>query len=288
MQHFEVRYASVSYQGIKERQIGLSMDQISLDKTLFDLAGRTALVTGGSRGIGKAIAARLAQHGANVAVLGRKTDAAQKAAEEINEAKGGSAIAVTGNVTRMNELLAAVDIAEQKLGPLDIVVANAGLHVEFGPSAQMTDAALEKTLDGNFRALHVLCQRVLPGMCERRWGRIINIGSIAAHFGTGVYHSYTLSKAIAMQYMRNIAVEHGETGIRANTVSPGLIRTDMAIGLIENPEELAKEMARSTVGRVGEPDEIAGVVVMLASAAGGYINGQTLAVDGGQTIKYVV
>ena len=152
----------------------------------------------------------------------------------------------------------------------------------------MTDAVLEKTLDGNFRALHILTQRLLPAMCARGGGRIINIGSIAAHFGSGVYHSYTLSKAIAMQYIRNIAVEHGEAGIRANTVSPGLVMTDMAAGLIDNPEELAREMARSTVGRMGEPDEIAGVVVMLASPAGGYINGQTIAADGGQTIRYVV
>lgn len=263
------------------------MQMISIEDTLFNLAGRTALVTGGSRGIGKAIAARLAQHGAKVVIIGRKPEAAEAAVEEIR-AKGGTALAITANITRQDELLSAVEQVEKELGPIDILVTNAGLHVEFGPSGKMTDAALEKTLDGNFRALHTLCQRILPSMAERGWGRIINIGTIAAHFGTGVYHSYTLSKSIAMQYVRNIAVEHGEAGIRANTVSPGLVMTDMASGLIDNPEELAKEMARSTVGRMGDPDEIAGVVVMLASAAGGYVNGQTLAVDGGQTIKYVV
>lgn len=256
--------------------------------TLFDLGGRTALVTGGSRGIGRAISERLAQHGANVAIVGRKRDTAEEVAAAINDRDGGRAMAVAANITRRDDLLAAVAAAEDRFGAVDVLVANAGLHIHVGPSAEMTDAVLEKTIDGNFRALHVLVQRLLPGMRERGWGRIINIGSIAAHFGSGVYHSYTLSKALAMQYVRNIAVEHGEAGVRANTVSPGLVRTDMAQGLIDDPEEFAKEMARSTVGRMGEPDEIAGAVVMLASAAGGYINGQTIAADGGQTIRYVV
>jgi NAD(P)-dependent dehydrogenase (short-subunit alcohol dehydrogenase family) len=256
--------------------------------TLFDLSGRTALITGGSRGIGCAISERLAQHGANVAILGRKQETGEAVAAAINAGEGGRAIALAANITRREELLAAVDTVEAQLGPVDILVANAGLHIHVGPSAEMSDAVLEKTIDGNFRALHVLSQRLLPGMCERGWGRIVNIGSIAAHFGSGVYHSYTLSKSLAMQYVRNIAVEHGEAGIRANTVSPGLVHTDMSAGLVDNPEEFAKEMARSTVGRMGTPDELAGVVIMLASAAGGYVNGQTIAVDGGQTIKYVV
>jgi NAD(P)-dependent dehydrogenase (short-subunit alcohol dehydrogenase family) len=255
--------------------------------TLFDLSGHTALVTGGSRGIGRAISERLAQHGANVIVCGRKAEAAEATVAAINARDGGRAIAVTANITRKDELDALVEAGEKAFGTIDILVANAGLHIHVGPSAEMSEAVLEKTIDGNFRALHRLSQRLLPGMVARGWGRIINIGSIAAHFGSGIYHSYTLSKGLAMQYTRNIAVEHGEAGVRANTVSPGLVQTDMAQGLIDNPEELAKEMARSTVGRLGEPDEIAGVVLMLASAAGGYVNGQTIAADGGQTIRYV-
>lgn len=255
--------------------------------TLFDLTGRSALITGGSRGIGRAISERLAQHGANVVICGRKADAAEKVARVINERDGGRALAVAGNITRADELENMVAQGEQAFGTIDILVANAGLHIHFGPSAEMTDAVLEKTMDGNFRALQRLSQRLLPGMAAQGWGRIINIGSIAAHFGTGLYHSYTLSKALAMQYVRNIAVEFGEAGVRANTVSPGLVRTDMARGLLENEIELRKELDRSTVGRPGEPDEIAGMIVALASAAGNYVNGQTLAVDGGQTIRYV-
>ncbi|UZW57416.1 SDR family oxidoreductase [Sphingobium sp. JS3065] len=255
--------------------------------TLFDLAGHTALVTGGSRGIGRAISERLAQHGANVVICGRKADVAEEVASVINARDGGRAIGVAGNITRAEELENIVAQAQSAFGRVDILVANAGLHIHFGPSADMSDAVLEKTMDGNFRALHRLAQRLLPGMAEQGWGRIINIGSIAAHFGSGLYHSYTLSKSLAMQYIRNIAVEFGEAGVRANTVSPGLVRTDMARGLLEDEEELRKELARSTVGRPGEPDEIAGMVVALASAAGNYVNGQTLAVDGGQTIRYV-
>ncbi|MBB4614222.1 SDR family NAD(P)-dependent oxidoreductase [Novosphingobium taihuense] len=260
----------------------------TFEGTLFDLTGHTALVTGGSRGIGRAICERLAQHGANVIIAGRKLDSAEAAASAINARSGGRALGVAANITRADQLEALVAAGEAAFGTIDILVTNAGLHIHVGPSAEMTEAVLEKTIDGNFRALHRLAQRLLPGMLTQGWGRIVNIGTIAAHFGSGVYHSYTLSKQLGMQYTRNIAVEHGAAGIRANTVSPGLIKTDMAQGLIDNPAELAKEMARSTVGRFGDPDEIAGVVVMLASAAGGYINGQTIPVDGGQTIRYVV
>lgn len=259
----------------------------TFEDTLFDLSGRAALVTGASRGIGRAIAERLAQHGANVVICGRNLATAAEVAEAINARSGGNAIAFSRNITRRDELEQMVKLAQAEFGILDILVANAGLHIHVGPSAEMNDAILAKTMDGNFGALHFLAQALLPDMTGQGWGRIINIGSIAAHFGTGVYHSYTLSKSLAMQYVRNIAVEHGPSGVRANTISPGLVRTDMAKGLLENEGELRKELDRSTVGRPGEPDEIAGMVVALASAAGNYVNGQTIAVDGGQTIRYV-
>lgn len=263
------------------------MARADFTDTLFDLSGRTALVTGGSRGIGNAIARRLAQHGARVAICGRDGDAVQAAAAAIVQAGGQGAIGLACNVTREQEITELVDQVEAAFGVVDILVANAGLHIHVGPSAQMSDAVLEKTFDGNFRSLHRLTQRLLPAMLAQGWGRIIAIGSISAHFGTGVYHSYTLSKALLMQYVRNIAVEHGAAGIRANTISPGLVRTDMARGLIGNSAELSRELERSTVGRMGEPDEIAGMAVALASAAGNYVNGQTIAVDGGQSIRYV-
>ncbi len=257
--------------------------------TLFDLSGRAALVTGSSRGIGYAIASRLAQHGADVVISGRKPEAAQSAAAAINARNGegfGRAIAQPANVTRGEDLTALCEAAVEHFGKVDILVANAAVHIHVGPSAEMSDAVLAKTMDANFFALHRLSQALLPGMIATGFGRIINIASIAALFGSGVYHSYTLSKAIALQYIRNIAVEHGAKNIRANSIAPGLTRTDMARGLLDDPVALARELSRSTVGRVGEPDEIAGAAVFLASEAGAYVNGQTIAVDGGMTIRY--
>lgn len=257
--------------------------------TLFDLSGRVALVTGSSRGIGYSIANRLAQHGANVIISGRKGDAAQAAAAAINANKTegyGRAISQPANVTRVEELSALCEAAIKAFGKVDILVANAALHIHVGPSAEMTEAVLAKTMDANFFALHRLSQTLLPGMIENGFGRILNISSIAALFGSGIYHSYTLSKTIALQYIRNIAVEHGAKNIRANSIAPGLTRTDMARGLIEDPVALARELSRSTVARMGTPDEIAGAAVFLCSEAGAYVNGQTIAVDGGMTIRY--
>lgn len=257
--------------------------------TLFDLTGETAIVTGSSRGIGRAVALRLAQHGANVVVSGRNLAPAEAVAEAINarcSEGGGRAVAVAANVTQADALEALCGTAEARFGAVGILVANAAVHIHVGPSAEMSDGVLAKTMDANFMALHRLSQRLLPGMIARGRGRIVNLSSVAALFGSGVYHSYTLSKATAMQYVRNLAVEHGASGVRANSVAPGLTRTDMASGLINDPIALARELSRSTVGRYGEPDEIAGAVVFLASDAGAYVNGQTLAVDGGITIRY--
>ncbi|MDE8344996.1 MAG: SDR family oxidoreductase [Acidocella sp.] len=262
---------------------------IGLQDTLFDLAGRSAIVTGSSRGIGEAIAFRLAQHGANVVINGRKIEPAEDMALRINARQNdgfGKAVAVAGNITKPDDLTALVKQAEAAFGQIDILVANAALHIHVGPSQDMSDAVLAKTLDANFFALHRLSQALLPGMVARGFGRIVNISSVAALFGSGNYHSYTLSKTMALQYIRNIAVEHGAANIRANSVAPGLTRTDMAKSIIDNPALLARELSRSTVGRYGEPEEIAGAVLFLVSAAGGYVNGQTIAVDGGISIRY--
>jgi NAD(P)-dependent dehydrogenase (short-subunit alcohol dehydrogenase family) len=255
--------------------------------TLFDLRGRVALITGSSRGIGCAIAKRFAQHGADVVVSGRNADAAAHVAAEISaNADYGRAIAKAANITHPDQIDDLCHTARTAFGKVDILVANAAVHIHVGPSAEMTDAVLDKTMSANFAALHRLSQNLLPDMISHGFGRIINIASIAALFGSGVYHSYTLSKATAIQYTRNIAVEHGAKNIRANSIAPGLTHTDMAKGLIEDPAALARELSRSTVGRMGEPDEIAGAAIFLASDAGAYVNGQTIAVDGGMTIRY--
>lgn len=258
-----------------------------VSETLFDLTGRTALVTGGSRGIGRAIAERLAQHGANVAIIGRNAETAAGVAEAINARGEGRAIGLACNITRTGDLDRVLAETREAFGDVDILVTNAGLHIHVGKSAEMSDEVLAKTIAGNFGALHHLAQAVLPAMLEKGWGRIINIGSVAAHFGSAKYHSYSISKGMAMQYIRNLAVEHGAAGVRSNTISPGFVRTEMAKSIWEDPEMLRNELAHAPIGKAGEPDEIAGMVVALASAAGNYVNGQTIAVDGGQTIHNV-
>jgi NAD(P)-dependent dehydrogenase (short-subunit alcohol dehydrogenase family) len=175
------------------------MSGAKLGETLLDLRGRAAIITGSSHGIGCAIAMRLAQHGADVVISGRKIEACEATAAQINARDSGRAIAVPANLTDVASLNELVAQAENAFGNVDILVAKAAIHIHVGPSAGMSDAVLAKTMDANFIALHRLSQLVLSGMIERRFGRIINIGTVAAHFGSGQYHSYTLSKAAAMQ-----------------------------------------------------------------------------------------
>jgi NAD(P)-dependent dehydrogenase (short-subunit alcohol dehydrogenase family) len=257
--------------------------------SLFDLSGLKAVVTGSTRGIGRAIAERFVEHGADVVISGRRAGTCDAVAAEINAtnaAGAGKALACAAHVGRERDLSALLAFANQEMGRIDILVANAAVHIHVGPSAELEDAVLAKTLEANLWSLHRLCQGVLPGMIERRFGRIISIASVAALFGSAQYHSYSVSKAAGLQYIRNIAVEHGRSNVRANSIAPGLTRTDMAASLIDDPVALAAELDRATVGRAGEPDEIAGAAVFLASPAGAYVNGQTLAVDGGQSIRY--
>lgn len=255
--------------------------------SLFDLTGRNALVTGSSRGIGKAIADRFVEHGANVVISSRKADACALAADEINARHGRkAAVPVAANVSRKPDLEALFAGAEAALGQIDILVCNAAIHPYVGPAMGTPDELMRKVIDANVMGNHWLAQLALPGMIERGFGRIVLIASIAGHFGSSQFYSYSITKAADMQMARALAAEHGAAGIRVNTVAPGTIRTDMARGLIEDPVAMEHEMRRNTVGRLGEPDEIAGVVVMLASPAGAYINGQTINVDGGYTISF--
>jgi NAD(P)-dependent dehydrogenase (short-subunit alcohol dehydrogenase family) len=256
---------------------------------LFDMGGLKAVVTGSTRGIGRAIAERFVEHGADVVVSGRRAESCQAVAGEINAATGsgaGNAFACAAHVGRSEDLERLIAFANRDMGRIDVLVANAAVHIHVGPSAELEDEVLAKTLDANLWSLHRLCQGVLPGMVERGMGRIISIASVAALFGSAQYHSYSVSKAAGLQYIRNVAVEHGRSNVRANAIAPGLTRTEMARGLLDDPDALAAELARATVGRPGEPDEVAGAAVFLASPAGAYVNGQTLAVDGGQSIKY--
>ena len=249
---------------------------------LFDMQGQVALVTGSSKGIGRAIAERMAEHGARVVISSRKQDVCDDVAAGIRE-RGGQAIAFACNIGRKNELQALVDHTIAVWGRIDALVCNAAVNPYFGPSAGIPDEAWDRIMGSNIRSNHWLCTMVLSGMAERGEGSVIIVSSIAGLRGTATLGAYGVSKAADMQLARNLAVEWGPRGIRANCIAPGLVRTDFARALWEDPENLQRRMADTPLRRIGEPDEIAGAAVFLASAAGRFMTGQTMVIDGGKT-----
>ncbi len=253
--------------------------------SLFDLSGKVALITGSSRGIGRAIALRTAEQGARVVISSRKLDACQAVVAEIEAAHGpGRAIAVAASISIKDELKRLVEQTEAQLGAIDILVCNAASNPYYGPMAGIDDDKFRKILDNNILSNHWLIQLTAPSMIARKGGSIIIVSSIGGLKGSPVIGAYNVSKAADMQLARNYAVEYGEHNVRVNCIAPGLIRTDFARALWENPDLLKAANATTPMRRIGEPDEIAGAAVFLASAAGSYVTGQTLVVDGGTTI----
>lgn len=252
---------------------------------LFDLSGRVAVITGSSRGIGRAIAERLAEHGAKVAISSRKLDACREVADAINARHGaGRAIAVAANISSKDALRALVDEATAKLGPIDVLVCNAASNPYYGPMAGISDEQFRKVLDNNILSNHWLIQMVAAGMCERRRGSIVIVSSIGGLRGSGILGAYCISKAADLQLARNLALEFGPHDVRVNCIAPGLIRTDFARALWEDPKLLAERSATTPLRRIGEPDEIAGAAVFLASPASSFVTGQTIVIDGGVTV----
>ena len=251
---------------------------------LFDLSGKTAIITGSSRGIGKAIAHRLAEHGANVVISSRKADACEAAAAEINDAVcRRAAIAIPCNIAVKEALQQLASETERAFGKIDILVCNAASNPYFGPMGNMSDEQFTKILQNNIVSNHWLINMVAPAMRDRKEGAIIIISSIGGLRGTEVLGAYAISKAADMQLARNLAAEFGPDNVRVNTIAPGLIRTDFARALWENPDILKRSTERTPLRRIGEPDEISGMAVFLASKAGAFTTGQTFVIDGGQT-----
>ena len=251
--------------------------------SLFDLQGKIALVTGSTKGIGRAIASRMAEQGAQVVVSSRNQELCDDVAGEINAA-GGTAIGIACNINYKEQLENLVKQTEIQLGSIDILVCNAAINPYFGPSQEISDSAFDKVMHANIGSVHKLCQLVIPSMAANGGGSVIIVSSIGGLKGSDALGAYAISKAADMQIARNLAVEWGPKNVRINCIAPGLVRTDFARALWENPEIYAATVSKYPLRRIGEPDEIAGTAVLLASDAGSFTTGQTIVIDGGGTI----
>ena len=251
---------------------------------LFDLTGKVAVITGSSRGIGRAIAEAMADHGARVVISSRKQDACEAVAAAINARHPGAATAIAASISSKPALEDLVARTTAEVGPIDVLVCNAASNPYYGPMSGISDDQFRKILDNNVLSNHWLIQLCLPGMIARNDGAIVAISSIGGLRGSATLGAYAVSKAADLALVRNLAVEVGQHNIRANAIAPGLIRTDFAKALWDNPAAQARFSSEHPMRRIGEPEEIAGAAVFLASRAASYVNGQTIVVDGGSTI----
>ena len=247
---------------------------------LFDLSGKVAIVTGSSRGIGAAITDEFAAHGARVVVTSRDAANCETQAQQIRDA-GGEAIAMACNVGYEEQLRALVDTTLETWGRIDVLVCNAAANPYYGTFLDIPDAAYEKTMNVNLRSVMKLARMVVPDMQSRRDGSIIVTSSNGALRGSDELGTYNLSKIADVMLVKNLCVAYGKDNIRANAILPGLVKTEFARLLWETPELLEQTLTRTPLGRIGEPRDIAGIAVYLASAAGAWTSGQSFVIDGG-------
>jgi dehydrogenase/reductase SDR family member 4 len=247
---------------------------------MLGIEGKVALVTGASRGIGEAVAKKLAAEGARVAVSSRKIETLQGVADAIN-ADGGTAIAHAAHNGRVEDVLALADAVEQQLGPIDILVNNAGTNPVFGPAIQADERLWDSLFATNVKGHFFLSQRVAKGMVERGGGAIVNVASVAAKahmFGLGLYG---VTKAALTMMSTVLAKELGPAGVRVNTVGPGVIDTQFSFMLVNTPEIREKVLEQQALKRIGEVDDVADAVAFLCSDAARHVTGHFLTVDGG-------
>lgn len=252
---------------------------------LFDLKGKNALITGSTKGIGKAIAEHFAAHGANVVISSRGAELCDEVAAEINAKGGGKAVAIPANIGHDDQLDNLVAEAEKQLGSIDILVCNAAVNPYMGPFLDTPDEAFDKTIHINIRANMRLCKHVVPGMQKRKDGAIVIISSIAAFKGSKMLGIYAVTKAADTQIVRNLAAAYGEDNIRVNGIAPAVVKTNFAKALWEDEERAKKSASSYALKRLGEPDDIAGAALFFASRAGAWTTGQTLIIDGGWSIS---
>ena len=250
--------------------------------TLFDLKGKNAVVTGASRGIGEAIAQRLAQHGANVIVSSRNLEACETVANKINETEGReAAYAIACNISHKEELQSLADQSKSKLGTINILIVNAAVNPYYGPSSDMSDEQFDKILTCNVKGAHWLSHMVLPGMVEKKDGAIVIISSIGGLVGSGGIGAYNVSKAADLQIVRNLSVEYARHNIRVNAICPGIVKTQFAEALWKDPKVEKLITSQLPARRFGDPDDIAGAAVFLSSNAARWMSGQGVIIDGG-------
>lgn len=251
---------------------------------LIDLSGKVAIVTGGTRGIGRATVELLAQAGASVVLTGRKQEGCDSAAAELAEATGATILGKACHAGDKAQLQALTDFTVEKLGRIDILVCNAAANPTFGPLSTLQDDAWEKILQTNVTGPLWLANMVAPVMEQGGGGSIVMLSSIAGMHGNNGIAAYGISKTADAALARNLATELGPKGIRVNAVAPGLIKTDFAKALWEDEKRRTRFNRMVPLGRLGEPRDIAGVVTFLASDLAAYVTGQTYVADGGVMI----
>lgn len=245
--------------------------------------GKVALITGGNAGIGESIAKLFAEEGAAVVVTGRRQAELDRVVREI-AAKNGKALAVTGSVTDETHVRAAVQQSIASFGKIDVLVNNAGVG-DFGKRLhEMDDASWANVLDVNVTGVFRMTRAVLPQMLKQAGGVIVNISSIASLVGLPMLSAYAASKGALDSLTRAIAIEYASDGIRCNVVNPGLIDTPMAAPLMANPEQLGSLLSHYPIRRPGKPDEVASMVLYLASDESAWVTGGTFRIDGGMTV----
>jgi len=247
---------------------------------MFDLSGKVAVVTGGSRGIGRSICEQMAAHGAKVVVSSRKLPACEEVVKGI-KAKGGEAIAVAASISDKAQLENLIAQARKAYGKIDIMVCNAASNPYFGPLTGLTEDVFGKIMQNNVMSALWIMNMVGPEMAERKDGVFIIVSSIGGLTGSQHIAAYNMSKAADINLVKSLAIEWGKHNIRVNAIAPGLIQTDFAKALWDNPQIRKTAENQAALKRIGQPDEIGGVAVFLASKAGSFICGQTIIADGG-------
>jgi len=250
----------------------------------FDLTGQVAVITGSSRGIGRSAAEIMASLGAKVVISSRKADACEAVAAAIRTA-GGEAIVIPCNISRKEEVEALVKRTLEQWGKIDTLVCNAAVNPYFGPLEKIPDEAFDKIMSSNIKSNLWLCNFAIPGMAEKGGGSVVIVSSIGGLRGSTMLGAYGISKAADFQLARSLAAEWGPKNVRINCVAPGLIRTDFARALWEDEKNLKPRLVTTPLRRIGEPDEIGGIVAFLASKAASFMTGTVVVADGGVTIS---